>query len=59
MNYSWMELETVVVIHDLQAQEHGGTLVERKYKKAIEYQWIPWYGINILIQQPRFMVVNP
>ncbi|MBU1194584.1 MAG: type II toxin-antitoxin system death-on-curing family toxin [Proteobacteria bacterium] len=24
MNYSWIELETVLVIHDLQIQEHGG-----------------------------------
>ncbi len=24
MKYSWIELETVLVIHDLQIQEHGG-----------------------------------
>ncbi|MCP3874130.1 MAG: type II toxin-antitoxin system death-on-curing family toxin [Desulfobacteraceae bacterium] len=24
MNYSWIELETVLVIHDLQIKEHGG-----------------------------------
>lgn len=24
MNYTWIELETVLVIHDLQIQEHGG-----------------------------------
>ena len=24
MNCSWIELETVLVIHDLQIQEHGG-----------------------------------
>jgi len=24
MKYSWIELETILVIHDLQIQEHGG-----------------------------------
>ncbi len=24
MNYSWIELETVLAVHDMQIQEHGG-----------------------------------